>query len=311
MVLEDVAPPSPGPGQIAVEVKAASLNFADILLCEGSYQVRPPVPFTPGMEASGIVTATGPGVDIPVGTHVAGLTALPAGGYAEHALVQAPAALVFPADVPFTDVTVLATTYQTAHVALHHRGAVAAGDWLLVLAGAGGVGSAAIQVGLAAGATVVATAVGPEKVETCRRLGAHHAVDYRAEDLYATVMDLTGGRGVDVVYDSVGGAIAEPSRRLLAWEGRYLVIGFASGDIEAFPANHVLVKNYSVVGVHWGGYPARDRAVVDRAHEDLIRLYREGLVRPEVTGTVALDGVAAGLEAIGERRTQGRLVLVP
>jgi NADPH:quinone reductase len=311
LVLEDVEPPRPGPGEVAVDVRATSLNFADILLCEGVYQVRPPLPFTPGLEASGIVTAVGEGADVPIGAHVAGLAALPAGGYAEGALVRADAVLVFPDDVPFTDVTVLATTYQTAHVALHHRGHLQPGESLLVHAAAGGVGSAALQVGLAAGATVIATAGGPEKVELCRRLGADHAVDYRAEDLYATVMELTDGRGVDVVYDPVGGPVAEPSRRLLAWEGRYLVIGFASGEIPTFPGNHVLVKNYSIVGVHWGAYAGRSRAVLDEAHDDLLRLYREGSVRPEVSETVPLADLPAALAALADRRTLGRVVVVP
>ena len=200
------------------------------------------------------------------------------------ALVRSNAALVFPADVPFSDATVLYSTYQTSHVALFHRGSLKAGEWLLVNAGAGGVGSAAVQLGVAAGAQVIATAGGPDKVSTCRALGAHHCVDYNSADVYESVMEITAGRGVDVVFDPVGGPVAVACRRLLAWEGRYLVIGFAGGGIPEFPGNHVLVKNYSVIGVHWGAYPNHNRSVVEEAHADLLRLYSAGLVKPAEIG---------------------------
>lgn len=309
--LEEAPDPVPGPGEALVRVGASNVNFADILLCQGIYQDRPGVPFTPGLETSGVVEATGPGVDLPIGAHVGGMAALPAGGYATKALVRANAVLVMPDDVPFTDATVLYSTYQTSHVALHHRAQLRPGEWLLVHAGAGGVGSAAIQLGVAAGARVVATAGGADKVAACTALGAQHTVDYQAEDLYEAVMAITGGHGVDVVFDPVGGPVATPSRRLLAWEGRYLVIGFASGDIPDFPGNHVLVKNYSVVGVHWGAYSNHRREVIDEAHAELMRLYAEGAVRPLVSEVVGLDGVPAALAALEARQVRGRVVLVP
>ncbi|MPY92554.1 MAG: zinc-binding dehydrogenase [Acidimicrobiia bacterium] len=309
--LEEVPDPVPGPGEALVRVGAGTVNFADILLCQGIYQDRPSPPFTPGLETCGVVEAVGPGVDLPVGAHVGGMAGLPSGGFAEKALVRAPAALVMPPSVPFTDATVLYSTYQTSHVALHHRAQLQAGEWLLVHAGAGGVGSAAVQLGAAAGAQVIATAGGPEKVAVCQQLGADHAVDYHVEDVYDRVMEITAGHGVDVVFDPVGGPVTTPSRRLLAWEGRLLVIGFASGDIPSFPGNHVLVKNYTVLGVHWGAYPHHRREVIDIAHEDLMRLYAEGRIRPLVTDVVGLDGVPGALDALEARQVHGRVVLAP
>ncbi len=310
---DDVADPVPGPGEAVIRVEATAVNFADILLCRGSYQVRPPRPFTPGLETCGVVEAVGDGVDLPVGARVAGLSALPSGGYAERALVRAGAAVVMPDDIPAPDATVLYTTYQTSHVALHHRAHLQTGEWLLVHAAASGVGAAALQLGLAAGARVIATAGGPDKVARCVAAGAHHAIDYTSADLYAEVMAITGGHGVDVAYDPVGGEAGDVTRRLMAWEGRLLVIGFASGTVPSYPGNHVLVKNYSVVGVHWGAYADHDngRAVIEGAQADLVRLYRSGAVRPDVTAALPLAGVRDALALVGGRRSSGRLVIVP
>lgn len=310
--LEEVADPVPGPGEVAIRVEAGTVNFADILLCQGIYQDRPGVPFTPGLETCGVVEAVGDGVGLDAGTRIAGMAALPAGGYAEKALVRSGTAIAMPADIPAPDATVLYSTYQTSHVALHRRAHLRSGEWLLVHAGAGGVGSAAVQLGVAAGARVIATAGGPAKVDACRRSGAHHVIDYDTDDVHAAVMDLTGGRGVDVAFDPVGGEIGDLTRRLMAWEGRLVVIGFASGDIPSYPANHLLVKNYSVVGLHWGAYVEHGgRAVVEAAHEDLLRLYREGHVRPPVVESVPLDEVPRALAALEARQVAGRLVVTP
>jgi NADPH2:quinone reductase len=311
LALEDIPSPEPGPGEARIHVRAGTVNFADILLCQGSYQDRPPVPFTPGLETSGVVEAVGPGVDLLVGDHVAAMSALPAGGFAEQALVRAHAAVAFPRHIPFPDVTVLYSTYQTAHVALHHRGRLRAGEWLLVLAGASGVGSAAIQLGVAAGARVIATAGSPAKLDLCTRMGASHVVDHRHEDVGRRLADITEGHGVDVVFDPVGGPLTEVARRRLAWEGRHLVIGFAGGEVPAFPANHVLVKNYTVLGVHWSAYTMHGKAIVDAAHRDLLDLYERGLIRPAVARTVRLDAVPQALAALESRDVVGRLVLVP
>lgn len=310
--LEEVADPVPGPDQVAIRVEAGNVNFADILLCQGIYQDRPGVPFTPGLETCGVVEGFGPGVDIPIGVRIAGMSALPAGGYAEKALIRSPTALEMPSDIPAPDATVLYSTYQTSHVGLHHRGQLQPGQWLLVHAAAGGVGSAAVQLGVAAGAKVIATAGGPDKVAHCLSLGAHHAVDYNQDDVYAAVMDITGGHGVDVAFDPVGGPVGELTRRLMAWEGRLVVVGFAAGGIPSYPGNHVLVKNYSVVGLHWGAYVEHGgRAVIEAAHADLLRLYRAGSIKPDVTGTVALEDIPRALERLEARQVQGRLVVVP
>jgi len=267
---------------------------------------------TPGLEAFGVVEAAGEGVDLAPGTRVGGMAALPGGGYAEAALVRAHTALVFPAEIPPAHASALYSTYQTSHVALFHRARLRSGEWLLVHAAAGGVGSAAVQLGVAAGAQVIATAGSAEKRAACAGLGAQHVLDYRSDALRKRVMALTGGRGVDVVYDPVGGEVAETSRRLLAWEGRYLVIGFAGGEIPLFPANHVLVKNYSVIGVHWGRYPDfAGRAVIEAAHADLMKRYATDEIRPLVSRTVELEGVPAALAAIENRQVIGRYVMCP
>ena len=312
--LEDVADPLPGAGEVRVRVEATTVNFADILLCQGIYQDRPGVPFTPGLETCGVVESIGASDagSIRVGTRVAGMAALPHGGYAERALVRASTVVELPGDVPASDATVLYSTYQTAHVGLHHRAGLREGEWLLVHAGAGGVGSAAIQLGIAAGARVIATAGSATKVAHCLALGAHHAVDYGAADVRNAVMDLTGGRGVDVAFDPVGGAVGDETRRMMAWEGRLLVIGFASGAIPSYPANHVLVKNYSVLGLHWGAYAAHGgRAVIEAAHTDLLRLYRAGSIRPDVSEVVDLDGIPDALARLEARQVSGRVVLTP
>ena len=310
--LEEVPDPVPGPGQVMVRVEASNINFADILLCQGIYQDRPGVPFTPGLETCGLVDAVGPGVDIALGTRVAGMAALPHGGYAERALIRAGTALEMPADVPAPDATVLYSTYQTAHVGLHHRGALQAGEWLLVHSGAGGVGSAAVQLGVAAGARVIATAGGPTKVDHCLTLGARHGIDYSTADLHATIMEITDGHGVDVAFDPVGGAVGDTTRRCMAWEGRLLVIGFASGAIPSYPANHVLVKNYAVIGLHWGAYAEHGgRAIIEAAHTELLRLYRAGAIKPDISDVIRLANVPEALRSLEAREVSGRLVLVP
>jgi NADPH:quinone reductase len=309
---DDVAVPEPGPGEVRIRVEAGNVNFADILLCQGIYQDRPVVPFTPGLETSGVVEAVGPGVDHRPGSRIAGMAALPAGGYAELALVRSSTALVVPADVPPEAATVLYSTFQTAHVGLHHRGGLVEGEWLLVLGASSGVGAAAVQLGAAAGARVIATAGDAVKQAHCTDLGAHHVLDSRQVDLRDAVMELTDGHGVDVAFDPVGGPLGDATRRVMAWEGRLIVVGFASGGIPNHPANHVLVKNYSVVGLHWGAYVEHGgRPVVEAAHEELMDLYRTGRIHPDVTGTIDLEGVPDALASLEARAVTGRLVLTP
>lgn len=304
--LEDVPEPVAGPGTLRLRVDAVALNFPDVLLCRGQYQEKPALPFTPGLEVCGTV------LDGPrAGERVLAGPGLPRGGMAEQVVVPEVAALPVPPDMPPAQAASLLITYHTGHVGLHRRARLQAGETLLVHAGAGGVGSAAIQLGLAAGARVVATAGGPDKVRVCRDLGADVVVDYLAEDFVAVVKDATAGRGADVVYDSVGGDVFDRSRRCIAFEGRLLVVGFAAGRIPEVPANHLLLKNYSVVGLHWGLYRRHDPALLAQTQDALLELHRQGQVAPLVGAELPLEQAPDALTRLGDRGTVGKVVLLP
>lgn len=307
--LEEIDRPEPAPGLVRIRVAAAALNFPDVLMCRGEYQVKPPLPFIPGAEVAGEIDALGAGVHgLEVGQRVLAIPS--AGGFAEYTLAPAGSVFPIPASMPFAPAAALHVTYQTGHLALHRRAAIQPGEVLLVHAGAGGVGSAAIQLGLAAGARVIATAGGADKVEVCRRLGAELAVDYREQDFVDIVKEATGGRGADVVYDPVGGDVYDRSTKCIAFEGRILVIGFTGGRFADARTNHVLIKNYSVVGVHWGLYALKNPALVHETHDDLVRLYDAGRIDPLISETVALDEVPAALGRLGSRGTHGKIVCV-
>lgn len=307
--LADVDAPAPGPGEVLLDVGIAPLNFADDLMIRGRYQVEPPLPFTPGLEVLGRIRTAGPGAGLEEGSRALALAQVPHGALAEQTVVAADDIFPLPEEIPDEAAASMLITYQTSHVALHHRAGLRKGETLLVHAGAGGIGSAAIQLGAAAGARVIATAGGPDKVELCRKLGADVALDYREEDFAEVVLSETGGRGADVIYDSVGGDTFDRSRRCIAWEGRLVVVGFASGRIPEAPANHVMVKNYAVVGVHWGGYRERDRGVMQRAHSDLVRLWGQGYIEPVVGGVVPLSEADAALAELTGRRTVGKILV--
>jgi NADPH2:quinone reductase len=312
--LEDIPTPEPGAGQVRVRVEATTVNFADILVCQGIYQDRPGVPLTPGTESCGVVEAVGADVALAVGDRVAGLADLKHGGYAEQALLRAPTTLPLPEDLDACDATVLYSTFQTAHVGLFHRGQLEAGQWVLVLGASSGVGAAAVQLAACRGARVIAAAGGPDKLAYCRSLGAEVTVDSRdadaAEVLYEAVMGATDGEGVDVAFDAVGGVLGDVTRRLMAWEGRLVVIGFASSTIPSYPANHLLVKNYAVLGLAWGNYASRRRPIVEQAHRDLLALHRDGRIRTDVSA-ISIDEVPAALAALEARTVTGRLAMVP
>jgi NADPH2:quinone reductase len=306
---DDVEPPRPGPGQVRLQMAATGLNFFEDLLCRGQYQEKPPLPLTPGAELCGRVVEVGEGVDLPVGARMIGMAAWPHGGLAEEAVADARMLFPIPDAMPDEVGASLFMTYGTSHAALHHRAGLRAGETLLVHAGAGGVGSAAVQLGVAAGARVIATAGGSEKVEVCRKLGAEVAIDYRDEDFVAVVKDVTGGKGADVIYDPVGGDVFDQSLRCIAWEGRLLVIGFTSGRIPAAPANLVLLKNFSVVGVHFGAYARHDRGIFRRTHDELVALYGAGKIDPLVHRILPLEEALTGITDLANRRTVGKVVV--
>ncbi|MDQ1445606.1 MAG: NADPH:quinone reductase [Acidimicrobiaceae bacterium] len=308
--LEEVDGLEPGPGEVAIDVAAAALNFPDILLCRGQYQEKPPLPFTPGVEVAGTIAAVGPGVEgLHVHQRVLAAPSFRTGGLRERTVAAAATTYPIPDTMPMESAAALHITYQTGHIALHRRAALQAGETLLVHAGAGGVGSAAIQLGLAAGARVLATAGGPDKVAVCKKLGADVAIDYQAEDFVAAVKEATDGKGADVIYDPVGGDTFDRSRKCIAFEGRILVIGFTSGRIPEAPANHVLIKNYSVVGVHWGLYNRLAPHVPHEIHDDLMRLYGEGRIDPLVSQVLPMEQAPEALAALGSRGTVGKIVV--
>ena len=303
MSLDEVEQPTPGEGQLLVRVRAAGLNFFDVLMALGQYQEKPPLPFTPGVELCGEVVGTG--------RRVLGSPAGGPGAFAEYAVMDASAAWPVPDGMTDEQAASLYLTYQTSHVGLHRRAALQAGEWLLVHAGAGGVGSAAIQLGKAAGARVIATAGGEGKTEVCRQLGADHVIDYTAADFVPLVKEITEGHGADVVFDPVGGAVFDGSRRCIAFEGRLVVVGFTSGTIPQAPANHALVKNYSVVGLHWGLYRTHQPALIGQVHQELCRLFEAGAISPLVGSTLPLTELPRAMAAIADRSTVGKVVLKP
>jgi NADPH:quinone reductase len=312
LTLAEVPDPEPGPGQVLVRVRGAAANFPDVLMCRGGYQVRPPLPFTPGIELCGEIVAVGRDVaGFTVGDRVIGGSSLPSGAYGELAVMNSEN--VFPAPEGLDDAEAAAffITYQTGWFGLHRRARLAAGETLLVHAAAGGVGSGAVQLGTAAGARVIAVVGGERKAEVARALGADVVVDRLSQDFVEVVKDLTGGRGADVVYDPVGGESYLKSTKCIAFEGRILVIGFASGQIPTAALNHVLIKNYSVVGLHWGLYQTKDPQAIRDCHVQLGKLVADGLIRPLVGERLGLEDVAVGVQRLADGEVVGRIVFTP
>ena len=309
MQLVDVADPEPGPRQVVVRVLASPANFPDVLMCRGLYQVKPDLPFTPGVELCGEVVAVGSEVTRhAVGDRVVGASTMPYGGFGELSLMDEP--LAFPAPLSLDDgqAASLYIGYQTGWFGLHRRAHLQAGETLLVHAAAGGVGSAAIQLGKAAGARVIGVVGGPQKAEVAKALGADVVIDRHEQDFVDVVKAETQGKGADVIYDPVGGETYLRSTKCIAWEGRILVIGFAGGDIQSAPLNHALIKNYSIVGLHWGMYNLYDPPAVQECHRALTELADQGLVNPLVSERLPLDEVAAGVQRLADGDTVGRVV---
>jgi len=294
-------------GQVLVEVRAVGLNFADLLSIRGRYQVKAPLPFTPGIEASGVVLEPDEGGLFPAGRRV--IVALPWGALAERVAVNPAACFAVPDGMSHREAAALLLTYQTSCFALCRRAALGRGEFLLVHNGAGGVGSAAIQIGKALGATVAATAGGPEKLDVCRRAGADHLIDYRDQDIAAAILRLTNGRGADVIYDSIGGDVFDASTRCIAFEGRLLVVGFAGGRIPSIAANRIMLKNISVVGLNWGAYRDRHSPLVREVHDQVCALHRRGLIAPVIFATYPFEDVPRAFEDLESRRSYGKLVV--
>ena len=307
----EMASPPLGPGQVRVGVRASGINFPDILMVEGKYQVKPELPFIPGLEVAGVVLECAAGVaHVRPGDRVLAF-ARRGGGHAEEVVVPAAIVTPIPETMDFVTAAAFPVAYGTAHFALTHRGHLAAGETLLVLGAAGGVGLAAIEVGKLLGARVIAAASNPEKLAIARRHGADETINYAAEDLRDQVRAFTDGRGVDVVFDPVGGESFKHSVRCIGWEGRILVIGFASGDIPQVATNMILVKNFSVTGVVFGEHSSRFPDDTRRRLAKLLEAYAGGRLRPAVMRTYPLNDARAALEEMSNRRVAGKLVLVP
>ncbi len=306
---QEMPTPEPGPGEVRIAIEAASLNFPDLLIVEGKYQFKPPLPFVPGAEFSGVVDAVGPGVThLKVGQPVAAIGST--GGFATHACVEAARVLPLPPGFAFEHAAAFAFTYGTSHHALVDRAQLKAGETVLVLGAAGGVGTAALQIAKAAGARVIAAASTDEKCALCRSLGADETLNYSTANVRDALKAMTGGRGPDVVYDPVGGDLAEPVFRSIAWRGRYLVVGFALGSIPQLPLNLALLKGASIVGVFWGDFVRREPQASAAALAELARWYAEGKVKPVIDRRLPMSELPAAYERMAQRQVMGKLVLV-
>ncbi len=309
LVIEDVAAKHAGPGEVVIAVKACGVNFLDGLIVQGKYQVKPPLPFSPGAEVAGVIREVGSGVTgLAVGARV--LVATVYGGFAEEVVAQARGVVLLPPQMDFVNAAAFPIAYATSYHALKDRAQLKAGETLLVLGAAGGVGLTAIELGKIMGARVIACASSEEKLALCKEYGADALINYSATDLRERVKELTKGQGVDVVYDPVGGAYAEPAVRSLAFQGRYLVIGFASGEIPKIGLNLLLLKSASIVGVFWGAYAQAAPARVAANFAELLDWYTHGRLRPHVCAQYPLERFHEALEVVMNRKAQGKVVLV-
>ena len=308
LVVKELPSPRPGAGEVVVSVKAASVNFPDVLIIENKYQFKPPLPFSPGSELSGVIKEVGEGVSgWRPGDRVMAFTTY--GAFAEEAKMEATRLARLPAKMSFEEGAAFVLTYGTSDHALRDRAALAAGETLLVLGAAGGVGVAAIEIGKALGARVIACASSDEKLAVCREHGADTTINYASEDLRERIKALTDGRGPDVVYDAVGGAYTEPAFRSIAWRGRLLVVGFAAGEIPKLPLNLALLKGASVVGVFWGDFGRREPKQFAESLKQLATWYEQGKLRPHVSAKFPLEKAAEALKLMAARKVKGKVVL--
>jgi len=310
LVLEEVEAKALGEGEVRIRIRACGVNFADTLMIAGQYQSRPPFPFSPGVEIAGEVIEVGAGVtQFMLDDRVMGITDY--GGYAEEATIRAALLLPMPPNMDFVTAAAFPIAYGTSHLALDHRAHLKTGETLLVLGAAGGVGLTAVEIGKLMGATVIAAASTPEKLALTQQYGAEHFINTSSENLRDRIKEITGGKGVDVVYDPVGGDLFDQAVRSLNWEGRLLVIGFASGRIPEVPANLTLVKNISIVGVFWGAYAGRNPKVLTGSLLTLLGWHAEGKLKPHVSATYPLEKAADAMFALINRQSTGKVVITP
>jgi NADPH2:quinone reductase len=310
LVVEELAAPQPAAGQVVVEVQAAGVNFPDVLIIQGKYQFKPELPFTPGSEVAGVVSAVAPDVTgFKVGDRVIAFTAT--GGFGQQLAVPAQALMPMPPGMDFATAAAITLTYGTSHHAVVDRAALKSGETMLVLGAAGGVGLAAIEIGKALGARVIAAASSDEKLEVCKAHGADAVINYSKEDLREAIKAATGGKGPDVVYDPVGGDYSEAAFRSIAWRGRYLVVGFANGEIPRLPLNLTLLKGASLVGVFWGEFAKREPKANLAAMRELLGWLAEGKIKPRISARYALADTARALEDMAARKVTGKVVILP
>lgn len=310
LVVEDLPEVVPGPGQIAIDVQAAGVNFPDVLIIQNKYQFRPELPFTPGSELAGVIRAVGEGVSgFKPGDKV--LAFVSQGAFAQQIAVPAKMAMPMPPGLDFDTAAAVTLTYGTSHHAVVDRAQLKAGETMLVLGAAGGVGLAAIEIGKALGARVIAAASSDEKLEVCKAHGADATINYSTEDLREAIKTATDGKGPDVIYDPVGGSYTEPAFRSIAWRGRYLVIGFANGEIPKLPLNLPLLKGASVVGVFWGEFTKREPKANAAAMQELMKWMAEGKIKPHISGRYALAETAQALNDMAARKVTGKIVIQP
>jgi len=306
---KEIPTPAPQKGEVLIEIQAASLNFPDLLIVQNKYQMKPELPFVPGSEYAGIIRALGEGVThLQVGQAVACLSGT--GGFGTHTLAPAKLCMPLPAGFPAVDAAAFIMIYATSHHALIDRAQLKAGETVLVLGAAGGVGTSAIQVAKAAGARVIAAASTDEKCALCTSIGADASINYSRENLRDAIKTLTDGKGPDVIYDPVGGDFAEPAFRSIAWRGRYLVVGFASGPIPALPFNLALLKGASIVGVFWGDFSRREPQANAAMMAELAQWYGQGKIKPVIDSTMPMKDLKAAYAHMGSRNVKGKLVMV-
>jgi NADPH2:quinone reductase len=309
LVVEQVPSPKPAKGQVVVSVKACGVNFPDTLIIQGKYQFKPEPPFSPGGEVAGIVKELGEGVSgVAVGDRVIAFSTW--GGYAEELAVDADRLISMAPGMDFVSASAFILTFGTSYHALKDRAQLQPGETLLVLGASGGVGIAAIQLGKVMGARVIAAASSDEKLAVCKANGADELINYATDDLRTRIKAITGGKGVNVIYDPVGGGYAEPALREMAWNGRFLVVGFAAGDIPKVPLNLTLLKGCSIVGVFWGSFTRNEAEKSRQNHQDLMKMFTSGKVKPHIHATYPLEQAAQALNDVTYKRVSGKVVLV-